>query len=119
MGKLMCDALPSKFFANAPRALHRTLTLLISSLIVLRRCAVNVWPFVFPDSMEYLSGEPLIYRSYYYQVITHGSLGIGVMWSGISSLLLFQAVLTSSVAYLFWRTVSPLEGFFIYLVIII
>jgi len=116
----MCDALPSKFFENAPGALHRApLTLLISSLILLVPCAVNGWPFVFPDSMEYLSGEPLIYRSYYYQVIAHGSLGIGVIWSGIWSLLLFQAALTSYVVYLFWRTITQLEGFFIYLVIII
>jgi hypothetical protein len=31
----MCDALPSKFFENTPGALHRTLALLISSLILL------------------------------------------------------------------------------------
>src|SRR2546421_421723 len=74
MGKLMCDALPSKFFENAPGALHRTITLLISSLILLVPCAVNGWPFVFPvsidvyDRFSYDGPQP---RNHYFLAISH------------------------------------------------
>jgi hypothetical protein len=67
--------------------------------------------------MEYLSSEPIVYRSYYYQTLAHGSLSVGGIWSGIWSLLFLQALLTSYVIYLFWWMVTQKDGLFIYLVI--
>jgi hypothetical protein len=80
-----------RFPKRLPAAFQRTIALLVSSFILLIPCAVNGWPFVFPDSMEYLSAEPIVYRSYYYQMLAHGSLGVGGIWSGIWSLLFLQA----------------------------
>ena len=66
---------------------------------------VNGWPFVFPDSLQYLGAAPLIFRSYEYQYPARLLAGFDV-WA----IVVFQAVLISSMMCVTLRFFAPRAG---------
>lgn len=66
---------------------------------------VNGWPFVFPDSLQFLGRVPLIFRSYEYQYPARLLAGFDV-WA----IVVFQAVLISSMMCVTLRFFAPRAG---------